>query len=474
MKHKNGFLLIGSFCLGAVVTLLLSLIFPEKKSDSIISPSNYGEIASINQVYEALKSYHYFYEGDSQALIDGAISGMINALDDPHSTYFTMTDYENFVEHLEDTYSGIGCEVTTVNGYTMIVSPFPDSPADEAGILANDLVVEVDGENVVGQTLQEVTNKIKGPVNSTVTLGISRNDNPDLIYIEITRKAIDQETVKSELITEEGQAIGYLQITTFGENTAQEFKTAIEELEGQGMTGLIVDLRNNSGGYLTSVVEMVDYILPPGKVITTIESRDGSSVSYETESEGKNYPVVTLINEGSASASEIFSAAMKEAGGYEVVGTTSYGKGTVQVSMPLDDHSSLKITTQVWKTPDNNWINEKGVTPTVEVEAPEFYNYYQVYLENGKELEFDQVNPAIANAQNILNTLGYSVDRTDGYFDDSTVSAVKQFQKDNNIAETGIIDNKTASQLTLALRDKIRDKAFDTQFKKALEVLQNT
>ena len=360
MKHKNGFLLIGSFCLGAVVTLLLSLIFPEKKSDSIISPSNYGEIASINQVYEALKSYHYFYEGDSQALIDGAISGMINALDDPHSTYFTMTDYENFVEHLEDTYSGIGCEVTTVNGYTMIVSPFPDSPADEAGILANDLVVEVDGENVVGQTLQEVTNKIKGPVNSTVTLGISRNDNPDLIYIEVTRKAIDQETVKSELITEEGQAIGYLQITTFGENTAQEFKTAIEELEGQGMTGLIVDLRNNSGGYLTSVVEMVDYILPPGKVITTIESRDGSSVSYETESEGKNYPVVTLINEGSASASEIFSAAMKEAGGYEVVGTTSYGKGTVQVSMPLDDHSSLKITTQVWKTPDNNWINEKG------------------------------------------------------------------------------------------------------------------
>lgn len=473
MKHKKGFLLVGSFCLGAVVTLLLSLIFPEKKSNSIISPANYGEISSINQVYEALKSYHYFYEGDSQALIDGAISGMINALDDPHSTYFTMKDYENFVEHLEDTYSGIGCEVTTVNGYTMIVSPFPDSPADEAGILANDLVVEVDGENVVGQTLQEVTNKIKGPVNSTVTLGISRNDNPELIYIEVTRKAIDQETVKSELIVEEGQPIGYLQITTFGENTAKEFKTAIEELESQGMTSLIVDLRNNSGGYLTSVVEMVDYILPPGKTITTIESRDGSSVSYETESEGKDYPVVTLINEGSASASEIFSAAMKEAGGYEIVGTTSYGKGTVQVSMPIDDHSSLKITTQIWKTPDNNWINEVGVTPTIEVEAPEFYNYYQVYLEDGKSLEFDQVDPAIANAQNILNTLGYSVDRTDGYFDDSTETAVKQFQKDNGIEETGVIDNKTASHLTLSLRDKIRDKEFDTQFKKAVEILRN-
>ena len=254
----------------------------------------------------------------------------------------------------------------------MIVSPFPNSPADVAGILANDLVVEVDGENVVGQSLQDVTNKIKGPVGSTVTLGIQRNDNTDLIYIEVTRQAIDQETVKTELIPVGEESIGYLQITTFGENTANEFKQGIESLEEQGMTSLIVDLRNNSGGYLTSVVEMVDYLLPADKVITTIEGRDGGGTTYKTSTEGKDYPIVTLINEGSASASEIFAAAMKEAGGYEVIGTTSYGKGTVQVSMPLDDHSSLKITTQVWKTPDGNWINEEGVTPTIEVEAPDF------------------------------------------------------------------------------------------------------
>ena len=141
-----------------------------------------------------------------------------------------MTDYENFVEHLEETYSGIGCEVTSVNGYTMIVSPFPDSPADVAGILANDLVIEVDGENVVGQSLQDVTNKIKGPVDSTVTLGIQRNDNTDLIYIEVTRQAIDQETVKTELIPTDDEIIGYLQVTTFGENTANEFKKGIESL----------------------------------------------------------------------------------------------------------------------------------------------------------------------------------------------------------------------------------------------------
>lgn len=473
MKRKRGFQIVGSFALGVVLTLILSLVFPQNKSiQTIVSPSNYGETAAIDQVYEALKSYHYFYDGDNQALIDGAISGMIEALDDPHSTYFTMTDYENFVEHLEETYSGIGCEVTSVNGYTMIVSPFPDSPADLAGILANDLVIEVDGENVVGQSLQDVTNKIKGPEGSTVTLGIQRNDNTDLIYIEVTRQDIEQETVKTELIPTDDEIIGYLQITTFGENTANEFKEGIEDLEEQGMTSLIVDLRNNSGGYLASVVEMVDYLLPKDKVITTIESRDGNGTTYKTSTDGKDYPIVTLINEGSASASEIFAAAMKEAGGYDVIGKTSYGKGTVQVSMPLDDHSSLKITTQVWKTPDGNWINEVGVTPTIEVDAPEFYYYYQVYLTDGKSLEFDMVDPMIANAQNILKALDYTVSRTDGYYDQSTVSAVKAFQKDHGLEQSGIIDAKTASQLTLALREKISDKQYDTQLQKAIGILQ--
>ena len=250
------------------------------------------------------------------------------------------------------------------------------------------------------------------------------------------------------------------------------FKQGIESLEEQGMTSLIVDLRNNSGGYLTSVVEMVDYLLPADKVITTIEGREGGGTTYKTSTEGKDYPIVTLINEGSASASEIFAAAMKEAGGYEVIGTTSYGKGTVQVSMPLDDHSSLKITTQVWKTPDGNWINEEGVTPTIEVEAPDFYYYYQVYLTDGKSLAYDMVDASIQNAQNILNTLGYRVDRTDGYFDKSTQEAVKAFQKDSGIEPTGVIDGKTAGDLTLALRDKVRDKQYDTQLQKAIGVLQ--
>ncbi|MGL4373131.1 MAG: S41 family peptidase, partial [Turicibacter sp.] len=382
MKQNRIWLGLGGFFLGAVATLVATLIISTNGNPqgTIVSPQVYGDTNSINQVFDALKTYHYFYEGDDQALIDGAISGMIESLNDPHSTYFTMKDYEQFVEHLEDTYSGIGCEVTSINGYTIIVSPFPDAPADVSGIMANDVVLEIDGESVVGQNINEVTSKIKGPKGTVVTLGIQRNDNPELINIEVTRDDIAQETVKTEMMEAGDQLVGYLQVTTFGENTAKEFKEGIESLESKGMTSLIVDLRNNSGGYLQSVVDMVDYVLPKDKNITTIENRDGQGKTYTTSGSGKDYEIITLINEGSASASEIFAAAMKEAGSFEVVGKTSYGKGTVQVSMPIDDHSSIKLTTQVWKTPDMNWINEVGVTPTVEVDAPNFYSFYQVYL----------------------------------------------------------------------------------------------
>ncbi|HAX72493.1 MAG TPA: peptidase S41 [Firmicutes bacterium] len=473
MKKKKIWMGIGGFILGVVATLIATITLNYKgntEQSTIIAPEVYGETASINQVFEALKEYHYFYGGDDQALIDGAISGMIAALDDPHSTYFTQKDYASFMEHLEEKYSGIGCEVTSINGYTIIVSAFPDSPADLAGIMANDVVIEVDGENVVGQNLQDVTNKIKGQKGTTVTLGIQRDENAELIKIEVTRDEIAQETVKTEILEISGEKVGYLQVTTFGENTANEFKEGIEGLEKEGMTSLIVDLRNNSGGYLQSVVDMVDYLLPSGKNITTIENRDEQGKTYTTSGSGKDYKVTTLINEGSASASEIFAAAMKEAGGFDVVGTTSYGKGTVQVSMPLDDHSSLKLTTQVWKTPDMNWINEVGVEPTITVEAPDFYSFYQVYLTDGKTFEYDMVDVGIKNAQDILKTLDYSIDRTDGYFNQTTVTAVKQFQKDHDLDQTGTIDAATAKSLTLALREKIKDKQFDTQLQEALEV----
>lgn len=464
-----------TFLLGMIVTFSVVLLVLLQRGRMIVSPANSGEIQAVNQVYDALRRNHYFYEGDNQALVSGAIMGMIEVLEDPHSTYFTMTDYEDFVGRLEESYSGIGCEVMSMNGYTIIVAPLPGSPAEEAGLLANDTIIEIDGENVMGEPLQDVVNKIKGPLGTTVTLGIRRGDNAELINIEVTRAEISQESVNYEMIVEEGVNIGYIQVLSFGENTRSEFVDAVESLEEGGMDSLIVNLRNNSGGYLTAVVQMLDYLLPEGEVITSVENREGKGEKITTTGNfpGKEYPIVTLINGGSASASEIFAAAMKEAAGQEVVGTTSYGKGTVQETLPIDENSMLKLTTQVWLTSGGNWVDEVGVEPTIEVEAPDFYSFFQVYLPDETVLEYDMVSPAVENAQNILSTLGYSVNRTDGYFDQSTVDAVEDFQRDNGFEATGIIDTQIANELTLALRDKIRAPQYDVQLQRAIELLIN-
>jgi len=463
---------IVSFALGGIVIFLLSLVFiPQQVRTNIISPSNVGGIGTVGQVYNVLRNYHYFYDGDNQDLIDGAIEGMIEVLDDPHTSYFSMSDYEDFVGRLEETYSGIGCEVTSMNGHTIVVSPLPNSPAEEAGILVNDIIVEVDGENVVGENLQAVVNKIKGPIGTTVELGIQRGET--VINIEVERAEIPQETVEVDMITTDETNIGYILVTSFGENTANEFIDAIETLEAEGMDSLIVNLRNNSGGYLTAVVEMLDYLLPADTVITSVQDRNGDTKETLTtgRTSEKDYPIVTLINEGSASASEIFAAAMKEAAGQEVVGVTSYGKGTVQETINIDDESVLKLTTQVWLTSGGNWIEGVGVEPTIEIEAPYFYSFFQVYLPDNMVLEYDLVSPAVENAQNILQTLGYLVERTDGYYDESTTNAVSSFQRDQGLEVTGIIEMETANALTRALRNKVNDRQYDEQLQKAIELL---
>ena len=471
---KKIILAILSFIFGVMVTSVLTLMFLPVRGRTIVSPSNYGEIEAITQVYELLTSRHYFYEGDSEALINGAIEGMIRALDDPYSSHFTIPDFEQSMGHLDESFSGIGSEVMSVNGYSIIVAPMPNSPSEEAGILANDVIIEVDGRNVVGEPLQYVISLIRGPVGTEVTLGIQREGQPELIQFEITRAEILQESVRADLILTEGTAIGYLQVTTFGESTYRDFVKAIEELEDQGMEALIIDLRNNSGGYLGAVVRMVDYLLPEGKNITTITSRDGGRTDRRTtgQSPGKTYPIVTLINGGSASASEIFAAAMKEAGGQEVIGTTSYGKGTVQESINIDGNSILQLTIQAWLTSDGNWINGVGVQPTIEVEAPDFYSFFQVFLEADTILEYDMVHNAVANAQNILKALGYDVRRTDGFFDQSTLAAVEAFQEDQDLEVTGIIESRTARALTMALREKVRNRDYDTQLQEAIRLLK--
>jgi len=426
------------------------------------------------RVFDAITDNHYFFDGDDAALIMGATEGLVAAVGDPYSRFFSLSDFESTMSHLQGSFYGIGAEVTTINGEHVIVSPFPDSPAENYGVLPGDIVHEVDGDDVTSLTLNETIGLIRGQEGTVVTLGLARDGMSQLIHIEVTRGRIAQQSVVSRIYEEDGATIGYVQVTVFGESTHREFVDAIAELEEAGIDSLIVDLRNNSGGYLNAVVSMLDHLLPPDVLITTAESREGSEDEFRTTDRGpgKDYPILTLINGGSASASEIFAAAMIESGGFDVLGTTSFGKGTVQQSRGIGNDGMLQMTTQVWLTPDGNLINDHGVTPTIYVEAPEFFSYAQVFLGDLDYLEYDMVHIAIQHAQQILNTLGYDVARTDGYFDQSTQSAVRAFQEGYDLDATGVIDGTTARAITMALRNRIRNSSYDTQLQAAIEFLR--
>ena len=430
------------------------------------------EFDEFLNVLDQLRHLHYFYDEETD-LIRGAIDGMIEATGDSYAGFFTRAEFDSTMRHLQGSFYGIGAEVTSINGDAVIVSPLQGSPAETYGVLPGDVIISVDGENVREYDLNEVIDRIRGEDGTVVSLEILRAGT-DLIYIDVTRGRIVNETVTTNIFKENGNNIGYIRVSSFGETTFNDFRDAVDELDDYGIDGLIVDLRDNPGGLLTTVNNMVSYLLPSGLNITSAVDRDGNLQAHRTRGDS-NYrldvPILTIINEGSASASELFAAAMMESGGFEVLGTTSFGKGTVQSSLPIgrDGDSTLQLTIQAWLTPDGNLIDGEGVEPTIYVPASESRHFLQVHLEGEELLVYDMVHPGVKSAQLILDLLGYSLDRTDGYFDATTVTAVISFQQNNDLSPTGDIDSETATALTMGLRDHTRDPAYDEQIQAAIE-----
>jgi len=425
------------------------------------------------RVLHELENNHYFFD-PNRDLIRGAIDGMIAATGDSYTNFFNRSDFDNAMSHLQISFYGIGAEVTTINGAATIVTPMLGSPAEAAGVLPGDVVLSVDGYDVRDYNLNAVINRIRGEYGTNVTLGILRSGT-DLIDIVVTRGRIVNETVTTDILELDGQSIGLLRVSTFGAATLQDFRAGIGELETASIDGLIIDLRNNSGGYLNAVIGMISYLLPSGVPITSVVDRDGYATVHSTRGAGYNrldVPIVTLINGGSASASEIFAAAMIEAGGFEVVGTTSFGKGSVQTSRPVSEDGVLQLTIQAFFSPDGNPIDGYGVTPTIYVEASEFLRILQINLGGEDALVYDMVHSGVRSAQQTLDALGFSVDRTDGYFDSSTVQALELFQAENNLPVTGEIGPADATALSMALRALARNPEHDVQIQAALDVFR--
>ncbi|MDY0405106.1 S41 family peptidase [Virgibacillus sp. 179-BFC.A HS] len=433
--------------------------------DNVQTPE---EMEKVAQAYSLIKK-HYVQNVDDDKLIEGAIKGMLSSLDDPYSTYMDKKTMSQFNEQIESSFEGIGAEVSMRNGVVTIVSPIKDSPAEKAGLRPNDQVLRVNGKSLDGLNLDQAVAKIRGKKGTMVKLDIKRPGASDILKVNVKRDTIPVETVYSEMKKKDGKKTGVIEITSFSEHTAKEFKEQLTKLEKQGMDGLVIDVRGNPGGLLDSVGDILGNFIPSDVPYVQVENRAGEKQkSYTDLDKKKPYPIDVLMDEGSASASEILAVAMKE-NGYQTIGTKSFGKGTVQQAVPMGDGSTVKLTFYKWLSPKGNWIHKKGIQPDVKVKQPAYY--FANPIEIKKPLAFDHTGEKIKNAQEMLAGLGYPIDRKDGYFDKQTETAVKAFQKDNKLTQSGKIDDKTAAALQAKIVDKIRSKKDDKQLQKALQVL---
>ena len=344
------------FLIGNVVS------FTKKETATSSVPS---ELKEFVDTYNDIVN-NYYDKVNKEELIDAGIKGMINYLDDPYATYFDGTSSTNFNQTLEGNYEGVGIEVTLDNNKVKITKVFADTPAKKAGIKVGDYITKVNGESVEGKSLSDVVSLIKNAKNKEVEITITRDNQEKTM--KVTRTTVDMPYTSSKVYEENGKKIGYLKIEMFSNNITKQVKKELESLKKKNIDKLVIDVRDNPGGYLTQVTEILSLFMTKKDVIYQLQTKNNKEKVYGTSSKATyNYPVVVLINENSASASEILASAFKETYNAEIVGVNSYGKGTVQKTGDLNNGDTIKYTVQKWLTPKGNWINEKGVTPTKEV-----------------------------------------------------------------------------------------------------------
>lgn len=350
-----------------------------------LSDSEY--LKEFEEVYSLINS-SYYKKVNKEDLINGAINGMLDSLGDPHTSYFNVSQTENFNEIMNGSYEGIGAEIALdSNGNVIIMSVFKNSPASDAGLKFNDIILEVNDKSVSSMTTTEVVALIKDKKREKAKIKIKR-DNDELIF-NVDKRVVVIESVESNIYKYNKKKIGYLLINNFADNTYEQFKEKLESLENKNISGLVIDVRGNSGGYLHCVSSMLDLFLPKGSISYQIADKDKVTKYASKTSESRNYPIAVLVNGSSASASEILAISLKESYNADVVGTTTYGKGTVQITKNLKGGSMIKYTIQKWLSPNGNWINEKGVEPTYKVELSDDY------VNNLKEENDNQLQTAL-------------------------------------------------------------------------------
>jgi carboxyl-terminal processing protease len=352
----------------------------------------YEELKTFSEVLNQVQR-HYVDETKTKELVQGAIRGMLSTLD-PHSAYMTPEMYKEMQVETKGEFGGVGIQIGVKENRLAVIAPIEGTPAQRAGIKAGDFIVKVNDETTKDLTLMDAVQKMRGPKGTKVNLTIQREGTPDPLLFTLMRDTIKIESVKSKIIDN----LGYVRLTQFQEATGRDLAKAIKQFREQKVQGAILDLRNNPGGLLTAAVDVSEQFLPNGKLVVFTKNREGKKDEWLAKSKDQmdELPMIILVNEGSASASEIVAGALQDWGRAVIVGTTSFGKGSVQTILPLGDGSGLRLTTAKYYTPKGRSIQSTGITPDIVVKLP---TQAPAPAKDGKPGEKEQESKAVKPAQ---------------------------------------------------------------------------
>lgn len=369
---------IFSLLLGVLACFSVLTILNKGKNYFVLSK----ELAKFVDAYDAIVN-NYYKEVDKDKLVESAINGMVSSIGDEYTSYSDKDVTDNFNEAVNGKYMGIGALIMKSENDLVIYKVFEDSPSYKAGLKDGDIILKLDDKDTKDMSVNDIASIVKNDDNKEVKLLVKRGE--ENLDITIVKDMVELPVVSGKVINHNDKKIGYISLSIFSSVASEQFNKQLVKLEKEGISGLVIDVRGNSGGYLTTVTDIASYFLKKGDIIYKLEVNDKVTVRKDKTKESRDYPVAVLIDKNSASASEILASSIKESYNGYVVGTNSYGKGTVQQTLVLSDGSMIKYTIEKWLTPLGNWINEEGVVPTNYVELSSEYLNNPVF-ENDNQL----------------------------------------------------------------------------------------
>ena len=443
----------------------LNWLFPNEPKEEDVLTDEDKQI--IEDTYNIIQT-SYIKEVDKTKLLQGALKGMVNALEDPYSEFLTEKESEVYDETIEGTFHGVGIQFMLEGENVKVITAIDGTPDSEAGIQPNDIILKADDKTLKGMNTSEIVNLIRGPLDSEVVLTIQRAD--ETIEVPLKRAEIPIETVTGEIDKNE-KTIAHIKMTQFNSTTYDEMVDTIEEMRKKGAEKFVFDLRYNPGGLLDQALMISNMFLKDGDIIMSVEEGSGKTTKYTADD--RKYgdfqvdePFVLLINDGSASASEILAGTIKENTEAPIVGIKSFGKGTVQ-NFPASNYlGELKLSVAKWLLPSGLWINEAGIKPTVTAEPSKIEKI--LAFDPKETLEEGSLSSRVESLTVILETFGY-LDKSGKNFDAKVTDAVKKYQTDKKLTVDGKVGQETMTQLMTDVRDYYKEN--DSQYDKAVETL---